>query len=375
MLLESYPNRLSGSLSNKKCADHISKLFEPYCKEVYEDSFYDYPTAFRKWPILVVFSYIISIILLWYDYKSISLIFFFFALVVSFRAGFLSKYSLKFLYGRKKLTNLIAKNHTKYKKTIIFSSHYDSAPILKISKYNSKFKYLVIAAFIILLFGFLILFINLFLGFDSYYFALFFTILLPIIFSLFLLIGGKESSLSAGDSLISIALLVELARHFKENPVEGVNIVYACFDGTKAGLIGSDRYYKLNGLALSGSDCININLNSLFSLKDLSVLNSDLNGSVSLNKNLEKRIINIASDMGYNIKSQDMTLFSGSTDAASAAKYNIPSISIIACDLENNISSTINDTIENIDFSLIGVVLNILIKFVEDYKLKKTIGE
>lgn len=371
-IIDKFPFRLSGSKTNYECANYIKGMFDPFCNEVNIDTFYDSPIAFRKWPYLVIMMYSVTVALLWSPMAWLAILPLFLALAISFRAGYLSRASFKLLFGRQRLHNVIATNSKeKNSKTIIFSSHFDSAPILRITKYNKKIMtYFVISSFVVLLFGFVFMVIMLLLNIEYKYPAIIFSALFPVVLSLTLLTGGTQVSKGAGDNMVSVSMLVELAQYFKENPLDNTNIIFASFDGEETGLLGSNYYYNQNELVFANSDCININLDSLFSVDELAILLTDINGSIKLDKTLSLDIITKAKEMGYSIKSENMALFAGATDAASAMRYGIPSATIIGCNPDTNISHSEDDIPENIDIDVIGVVLEVIIKVALGYDSK-----
>lgn len=361
MLLNLYPKRLAGKADNKKCSEHLSSLLEPYVDEVEDQTFYAKPQSFRSWPIILIFFLALAILVLWYDFYILSSFFIFITMVIAFRAGYLSKGSFDFLFLRKKLINVIGKQDNKSDKTIILSSHYDAAIIPFLNKFNNRYIKLIIAFSIIMLpISFLLLFVMQ-------------NLITKIIISTFsllslslLLLMGKKVSLGAGDNLISVSIMIEIARHFRENPAN-VNIIYAFFDAEESGCLGSYEYYKTNIISLSNTSCININLDSLYSYKELRVLETDVNGSIKLSNELVSEILDFSKSIGYEIKSDNMALFAGATDASNAIRFSIPAISIIGCDSGANKNHSVDDNIDNIEEEVVNGVLNLLIKYIENY--------
>ena len=73
-------------------------------------------------------------------------------------------------------------------------------------------------------------------------------------------------------------------------------------------------------------------MDSIYRLEDLRFLESELNGSIPLNKKFIKECNNIAKLLGYNIVNMKMPFGGGSTDAAEFAKSGAQVLSIIGLD-------------------------------------------
>ena len=111
-------------------------------------------------------------------------------------------------------------------------------------------------------------------------------------------------------------------------------------------------------------------MDSIYRLQDLRFLESEINGSVSLDLNIRKKCSNIAQALGYNIPSLKMPFGGGATDAAEFAKAGIPALSIIG--LDTTFSSgmvpyhTSFDTVDKIEPEAVLACLQITEQFILD---------
>ncbi len=116
-------------------------------------------------------------------------------------------------------------------------------------------------------------------------------------------------------------------------------------------------------------DPVVINLDCPIRKEDLSFLTKDANGLVKLSSPLANECALCADSMGYASKTGSLSLFSGATDAASAARAGIPATTLMAIPLSgggSDIIHTENDTVENLDRVTVEEVISICIKVVEN---------
>ena len=112
------------------------------------------------------------------------------------------------------------------------------------------------------------------------------------------------------------------------------------------------------------------NLDSIYELKDLKLLESEVNGTIPLDINLRKKCIAIAKSLGYSISSIKMPFGGGSTDAAEFAKAGVVTASMIGLDTtfsNNNVPyHTSFDTVDKIDNKAVLACLQIIQKLIID---------
>ncbi len=125
-------------------------------------------------------------------------------------------------------------------------------------------------------------------------------------------------------SLAGPAAAVALSRYFAKERPENTRIIAVSFDGTAIGGQGSLEWYKQHRELLVNPICINID-----EIGDrLVFLSNDGNGLTSLSEPLFENCLRLADSLGYETEIKRIGFLGGTTDAASAAAFSVPSVSI-----------------------------------------------
>ena len=109
------------------------------------------------------------------------------------------------------------------------------------------------------------------------------------------------------------------------------------------------------------------------SSKEITILDSEINGLVHSSKKLAEEIKAISKKEKIKVKIKEMPFGGGSTDAGSFAKHHIKTTSIIAMPLDTKHGvhyHNSSDTVQNIDKKVITKILNILVKYIEEQDKK-----
>jgi Zn-dependent M28 family amino/carboxypeptidase len=127
---------------------------------------------------------------------------------------------------------------------------------------------------------------------------------------------------------------------------------------------------KQHGDELQSILAYNINMDSIYRLQDLRFLESEINGSIPLDKDIRKKCSNISKSLGYEIPSLKMPFGGGSTDAAEFAKAGIPALSIIGLDTTFTSGEvpyhTSFDTVDRIEPEAVLACMQIAEQFILD---------
>lgn len=287
--------------------------------------------------------------------------------------------------GRKKdeLTNVhcIIEPEDRAEETIIFTSHHDSAPVFRQDGGSlSVALYLPCLHFSLLTLASFCLFVTeLFTG-GLFSFNLppvsmavllaLLTLSMPVYIRLFHLVSDTFSP-GIGDNLISSCILAELAHYFswkKENRegLRNIRLVFASFDGEECGLKGSAGWYALHGGLFESASVIN--LDCPVRSADFAFLTKDVNGLVPLSSSLASDCAQAAASMGYKVKTGALSLFSGATDAASAARAGLEATTLMGIPLSgagSGIIHTVDDNLSVLDRKSVEEAVSICIKLVE----------
>ena len=265
--------------------------------------------------------------------------------------------------------------------TVIFTSHHDSAPMFTRQGQSPVMAlYLPTVHFILLSVVSLCLFISEIITGQLFRFNLpplailillvLLTLSLPVYARMFSLVG-KECSPGVGDNLVSCAILTELAHYFwwKKGNGEGLahtRLVFASFDGEECGLKGSRAWYRRHRDELVNA--VNINLDCPLRSFDFTFLTKDVNGFVPLSSRLASECAQSAASMGYDVKVGALSVLSGATDAASAARCGIEATTLMGIPLSGAGSGVIHTDADNLsvlDKASIEEAISICIKIVE----------
>jgi aminopeptidase YwaD len=170
----------------------------------------------------------------------------------------------------------------------------------------------------------------------------------------------------AGDNLIASSIALQILSIFagknKKDSLKNTILRLVSVDGEESGLRGSRRYVSSHLSEMQRIPTYVINLESIFKADKLRVINKDRNSQIRLDKSLTDRIQRIGTDLGYSMKTVNLPLGGGSTDAASFGEKGIPTACILAMDT-NHISEfyhTQKDNIDAVEPKAVEMVLKIL---------------
>lgn len=191
---------------------------------------------------------------------------------------------------------------------------------------------------------------------------------IPLVGQFFFFISHRGTP-GAGDNLVASVGLTKLAEKFHIQRVENqglqhTRLLFISFDGEESGIRGSDAFVRAHLLELKNTPTYVINLESLYSLKHLSLLSKDINQNQPLDKTLTKIVQNVAKDMGYSLSINPIEWGGGGTDAGSFAKMGIAATTVLG--MENRtirdglVYHTLRDTVDQIDPIGMQVSLNLV---------------
>ena len=256
---------------------------------------------------------------------------------------------------------------------LILSGHHDSAPVARI--FSGPFSRLYGAAIFVPYIFFLVelaVLLARFLGAPAHLLhgwpLPFLTIGVPFVVGYFCLVAVRRGSPGAGDNLIASVMVASLGREIatrKNSLLRTTRLRIVSFDAEEAGLRGASAYFTTHAASLKGLPCTHLNFDSLYSLRDLQVLTSDINGTVPLSRPLADRIVDCARECGYRARLFSLIFGAGGTDAAESARRGIPSTSIIAMPTEiirdGLVYHTPRDTVENIEPGIVEACMRIFL--------------
>jgi aminopeptidase YwaD len=390
-IVEGYPRRLAGTETCHGAADRIKREFTRYSdpNSVHMEEFTVHPKSFLKYIPALVVLYFIGAVLLFFRFPLSALVVYAVAIFM-FYAQFVRYWELLDSYFPKATGYNVygsIEPEGEVKQQIIISAHHDAAYVFQFLAYIPKhYAKLINAGIIMLLLGFLVSLTATILTFLQVIVPAWALKWIPVA----LMVGGvfqlplaffttSEVSPGAGDDMIAVAVAGEIARLFRQSKKYGktalrhTRLIVASFDAEEAGLRGARAFCQRHKDDLLKTKTFVFNIDTLYKLEDLTFLVKDLNGSVSLSRDMAEDCVGVSKELGYAAKISVMPFGAGSTDAAEFGKLGIEAINMsgISFDInkfdENLVYHTPEDVIEYIQPELVEASL----KIIRSYVLKK----
>ncbi len=173
----------------------------------------------------------------------------------------------------------------------------------------------------------------------------------------------SEGTPGAGDNLLGSVILIRLAHLFGKNGkrLDTTRLILVSHDGEEIGMRGAHFFLREHRELLDSSPLTVINIDSLHHFDDLTLLETDRNGWVSLSGDLNRKLKKEWKRMGLDVKLKKLPLGGGGTDAAvyAAAGYETASLIGISTSLVRNglVYHTRMDDVEHLDGSIIRAAL------------------
>ncbi|MGN0906199.1 MAG: M28 family peptidase [Bullifex sp.] len=378
--------RKAGSEATRKCARLLLEELRKYCDDSLITSFRSSEASYGGVLKLIAVCTPLILFLDFLGCNILSLLLFVFTVFLFVKEYLLCDGPERQIFRASDMTNVhgsIEPDGT-CTDTIVFTSHHDAAPLYGIRK-NDRMKLFLSLHLPLIHYGITGLVTVSGLIADIFTGELFSVNLPPVsIIVLLVLLAGTafiylwlwrlisdKYSPGIGDNLVSACALTQLARYFSWKKVigegfAGTRLVFASFDGEECGLKGSRWWFSHHKEQLVNP--VVINLDSLCSSSDLTFLTKDVNGFTDLSATLAAELSRIADRMGYPSKVGAMPLFSGATDAASAARAGIESVTVTAVPMDGSTSviHTEDDTLEHVERKALEEVISVCIRFAEE---------
>lgn len=377
--------RPAGSEEGAKAASMLLSAFNASSDGAHADTFSadtsSYWAVFRILPAASVAMLVLCLV----GFPSISLVLAVLSVIFCLKS-FLLCNEVRGTLKKKELVNVWATIEPEgdVEETVCFTSHHDSAPMFR--QVEGIFGslvfsvYLPIVHFIVLSLSSLVLFVTeIFTGellsFNLPPLSMLILLILlllsfPVYLKMFTLVT-KDHSPGVGDNLISGCILTELAHYFwwkKSNGrgLKNTRLVFASFDGEECGLVGSREWYREHEDILANARVIN--LDCPLRCSDFTFLTKDVNGFQPLSSSLASLCSQSAKSMGYEVKVGSLSVLSGATDAASAARSGHEATTLMGIPLSgagSGVIHTPDDNLSVLDRRAVEEAISICIKIVE----------
>jgi len=383
-VVERYPKRITGSESCLKTAERIKEELEKHCDpgSVKIEEFTCHPQAFLKYIPFLALLYLACSLLLFFGYLLWAFIGFALGNFV-FYGQFVRYFEiLDPIFPKKKGYNVWGKIEPQgeVKEQIVISAHHDAAYVFQfLARLPRLYAPLMMVGIGFLFLGLVVSLIALVLSLFKVGFPQWPAILLlvggiPVL--PFLFFTTSQVSPAAGDDMIGVAIVAQVAKFFGKVKKEGkplchTRLIFVSFDAEEAGLRGARAFIKAHRDELKATRTRVLNIDTIYKLKHLNFFDRDLNGFAPLSKPLADECAAIARSLGYLASVSRMSFGGGSTDAAAFGQTGIEATNICAMSFNINdyaeglMYHTLNDTPEHIEPQAVEAILKVIKSYIQ----------
>ncbi len=189
---------------------------------------------------------------------------------------------------------------------------------------------------------------------------------------LFFMVTNTPSP-GAGDNLNSTFLAAAVMRHFQKErkdhrSLQQTRLICLTTDGEEIGQRGAIEYVRRHKIELRAIPTYVVNLDSIYSVKDLRICTRDRNFTTKLSGRMAEELKKAAGKKGYCLRKMPIPFGGGGTDAAAFAVAGIDATSIIG--LPTGLLSrsswyhTAKDTVDRIESKAVEAVLETIIEYI-----------
>ncbi|MDC7242742.1 MAG: M28 family peptidase [Sphaerochaetaceae bacterium] len=382
-MIKDFGPRCTGSDSCINCGSAIENKLKQFCDFTSTQSFNHKGLSHGLWIKLLPYVYLTTLLLLLFGFSiipllvNISFIYYVYSVFIIYKPIF--EKNIKDTKG-KNIHGVIEPDGN-VTQTIIFSAHHDSAQLMNKNRgekgYFTKVELPLLLYACSIILNLIEIFVEIFtgrllkIGFPQLTSLLIIILLIcvfPIVIKLKYYYSDKASP-GAGDNLISSNILIQLAKYYdwakKNNKgLKNTRIIFISFDAEEVGLRGSKVWFEKHEALLKNP--LQLNFDCIYNSDDLVFIDSDINGLVSLDKDMANKCVKLANDMGYKATSHPLPFLSGATDAANGMNYGVKAVTLMAVDLEKGLKNTYfhteEDTVDKIENKAVEKAISIAIK-------------
>ena len=376
--------RPSGEEGERKAQDYVVDLMTPIADEVKRENFKLHPKAFMGWVLVDGTFMLISAVLM---ILSLTLFEGNTAIICKAISSALTVLSLIFLLGEflfyKKLldpffperesSNVMAvrKAQGETKRRIIMAGHIDSAYEWWYTHLGGgKLLTAVIAAGIGSLVATVVIDVLSFFDLGNVMnivLIVFSAITIPFFVLVLLFVNWKLCVPGANDNLTGVFAAMAVIKYLKDNDIrfENTEVVGMASGCEEAGLRGAKAFSELHAKEFQeeGVDTIFMAVDTLRDFDYMGVYNSDMTGTVKLDKQAAAMVKKASEIAGYDIPYA--SVFFGSSDAAAAQQGGIRSVALAAMDpAPARYYHTRTDTADNLDMKTFEAGIKIMLETV-----------
>ncbi len=383
-IITAHGPRLAGTDADKAAGEEIFNQFQKSCDHAHKDSFRFARNAFLSFMKILAVTFFISFgsFLLGGYWVIIGLIVSAFGSVFAIEEFVLYHHTFDWLYKHYTGHNIYGTiDPTEdVQKKIIISAHHDSAYEFNFFKKHQKMYGPRIFTGLVLYHALgIALSLPLIIGIDTFnqsplrlIIFILYLIGLPIVGAFYFFRSNKGTP-GAGDNLVAVSLLMKLAEKYGELKQRGkglkhTQIVFLSHDAEECGIRGSEAFVKAHLDELKAIPTYVLNLESIYSLKHLSLLSQDINQTIPLSPELTTLCHETAKELGYDLPIKPIAWGGGSTDAGAFGKAGITATTILGMEnatiRDGLVYHTEHDTIDKVEPAGLKATSRILIRMI-----------
>ena len=380
-LIHDHGPRLAGTAACEQVAQRLSERLRGFADSVRVDTITIHPASFYAYTKILPVSYAIGMVALLPVglFRLLPVAGLLTGIVMMACQFGLYRHFGDFLFPARAGKNIeaVIEPVEKARRELILSGHHDSAPLARIfsGPFSKLYVVAILAPYLFFLGELAVLLFRLFEAparLTAAWPLPFLLVGLPFVVGYFALVAMRRGSPGAGDNLISSVLVSRVAQEVavrKESLLRTTRLRIVSFDAEEAGLRGAAAYFGRNVSELRRLPCTHLNFDSLYSLRDLQVLTSDINGTVPLSGRVVECIVDIARACGYRARPFGLIFGAGGTDAAESARRDIPATTIISMPTaivrDGLVYHTPRDTVEHIEPGVVEACIKISLGLLE----------
>jgi hypothetical protein len=382
-LLQKHASRIPGTQGARDAAASIVHILRQFCDHASAEDFTLHPGSLFNIGRIVCLAYVLAFCLLLmggvfvYISLAVCLWVFAYAVIHYFRYGSLFDRLFKKQAGCNAVG--VIEPAGEVRRQVIVCGHHDSPHIFN---YLSRFGKLAGIRFLLaILFYIFITVVSLAAALQEAIHATAWrldgaTLVLSLAGLLFLLplffFISTKASPGAGDNLNGSSIALHIGKYFAGKKAEGgglrhTRLIVLSADGEEAGQRGAIAYVTRHRQELADIPAHVINIDSVYTLRDLAVLLNDRHGFLPLSPQMAKDCTDIAAALGYSVKAIRAPFGSG-TDAAAFAKAGIEATTLIGMPTSlfagEFIYHTARDTVDTIAPEAVAAVFDIAVNYI-----------
>jgi aminopeptidase YwaD len=377
-LIRKHGPRLTGSASSTAAGKDIAEELGAFSDSVRVESFDVHPSSFYSYTKLLPVAYAIGFLALAVLHR------FFLVPIIGILAGIVLMggqfgfyWHLGDAFFRKRTgvnVEAVIEPEGVAERELILSGHHDSAPVARIfsGPLHRLYAVAIFLPYVFFLFE-LVLLTRLVVTREvttPAWSLLVLAIGFVPVAGYFLMVALRRGSPGAGDNLVASVLVARVAREIagrKGQLLRSTRLRVVSFDSEEAGLRGAAAYMRAHAKELERLPCFHLNFDSIYQLRHLQALTTDINGTVRLSAEMVETLQTCAQENGHALGTFGMLFGAGGTDAAESARKGLQATTVIAMPTaivrDGLVYHTPRDTVDQIEPAAVEACMKLAVSY------------